>query len=155
MKQILQNILVVCLAVLVFFTGAGVTVVNLCCPDCFNNLISINNVNRECRHAPVTYEEQHSCCSSAEHSVEQENIFCFEKSDNGCCEIERISIDIENRVYKPVQDNISSLYSAFLLFASYIQTTVVTESISEYNCYKDVIPILPRDYLSLIGVLII
>jgi len=108
-----------------------------------------------CKHTYTDIQDNHHACCADKHTEKKSTCHNNHDSEEKCCEIERISIDIEHRIYKPALDNNLSWLLIFQLGYSYLYPDQLAENIPEYSYYTDAIPILPRDYLSLIRVLII
>ncbi|MDL2215245.1 hypothetical protein LJC00_03560 [Dysgonomonas sp. OttesenSCG-928-M03] len=108
--------------------------------------------NASCDITNVT-SEAHSCCSS-ENSQNKDVAPCTSKHEGKCCEAERLSIDIDNRISK--LDLANSFLSSFVhcYCCCYCHTDNIADSFSAIDD-GEFIPIPPRDYLSLIRVLII
>lgn len=137
------------MAATIFFVGAGVTIVNLCCSGCTDTVLSIASSGDERNsHHMESAPKADSCCSSKG----MESSECPSHSENSCS-IERISIDIYNAIYKP---DLSGLlvWSATPLHYGFTFLSSVAENHIQPDV-KEHIPIPPRDYLSLIRILII
>lgn len=151
MKRKYRNILVLFLAAIVFFVGAGVTVVDLCCSKCVGQVMSMNIHMDDCMKAEMKTESP-SCCSQENHS--EDASLCVSGHTNKCCEAKRVSIDINHTVSQTsllhlmVWTLVRSFICNSLLVSDNNESLLVAES-------RDPIPIPPRNYLSLIRVLII
>lgn len=151
MEMKYRNILVLFLAAIVFFVGAGVTVVDLCCSRCIEQVMSLNVHKGDCMKTEMKAEAP-SCCSHYNHS-EDATLGVSEHTDK-CCEAKRVSIDINytvkqaNLLHSMVWTLVPSFISNFLLIADNNEPLLIAEA-------RDPIPIPPRNYLSLIRVLII
>jgi hypothetical protein len=150
MKQKYRNILVLFLAVIVFFVGAGVTIVDLCCANCVKNVLAMNTHNSACDVVDV---DKHSCCSNA--STSNGVSPCTSQHQGKCCGVERIDVDIDHRVFKP--DLGDSMVSDFIhcYCCCFCHTHDITENITSLSPYSETVPIPPREYLSFLRVLII
>lgn len=151
MEMKYRNILVLFLAAIVFFVGAGVTVVDLCCSRCIDQVMSMNIHKDDCLKTEMKAQVP-SCCSQSDHS--EDASLCVSGHTDKCCEAKRVSIDINytvkqaNLLHSMVWTLVPSFISNFLLIADNNEHLLVAES-------RDPIPIPPRNYLSLIRVLII
>lgn len=150
MKQKTRNIFIVFLSAMIFFVGTGVTVVDLCCMDCVSNLVQINKTNDDLCEKMIP--ETDSCCS---HELDFNSEYNFHQTNDNCCNIERITVDISHNSSKSL---VSSLFawSTNLLNNDNIDSQSI-ESFSknlETN-YQPPTSIPPRAYLSLIRILII
>ena len=153
MKKRYSNILICFLATIIFCVGTGVTVVDLCCADCIRSFLSIEDAKDEadCHGISIMSE---SCCSTESSSTEIAD--CTDQhQDNECCTIERISADIDHAFFKPIISN--PLVWSVALFNNEIFDLDSSESLTHTteDTYRPPIPIPPREYLSLIRILII
>lgn len=152
MNKKVNHIVILFLAAIIFFVGAGVTIVNLCCSKCTDNLLTMSESAGDCMKHSDMMKMSGDCCAEKAHT---ENTSCdthhADKSD--CCKKERLSIDLNNTIYKHSLSDamvwvIVALSNNSSLFLStcdnYVQPDVVEQ-----------ITIPPRDYLSLIRILII
>lgn len=155
MKKFGQTIIILIVAATVFFTGAGVTVIDYCCSSCGGQTLLMT--------------EQHICCSE-EHSMSDiETMDCcsiqktskgdacgnssFEKDSH--CTASRVSIDTDASSYRPhVVIPCVWLSETFYvpLESALLQNA---NSIDGFTGFKSPPDIPPRKYLSLIRVLII
>lgn len=155
MIQKVKNILILFTAVLVFFVGTGVTIIDLCCVNCVTNVINMKSRSSHCDidADANTMSENHSCCSS---STSPEDVLpCTNQYDHDCCMAQRIDVDIEHKFFKP---SISSplLWCGISLCTDIfcLHSFSLSDNESDKN-YRIPTPIPPRDYLSLIRILII
>lgn len=153
MKQPIQKILTLCFAALIFFVGAGFTVVDFCCSGCIEEQFFTQSHGGSCCESAKNEAKTDSHCATdgvkhTEHSK------CTNPHEGECCVSERVSFDLDNRISKIELNN--SFVSAFVhcYCCCFCHTEDITESFSGYN-YLNTEPIPPRDYLSLIRVLII
>lgn len=157
MKVKYHNILVLFLATIVFFVGAGVTVIDLCCSRCVDSVMSMTLHSSDCSMAEKMAKSP-SCCRSGDHAMDysEKTVSCEgEHTHTGkCCEARRVSIDLDHSVYQPnllhtmVWTVIPSFISNALLASDTSTPLIIDEA-------QEPIPILPRNYLTLIRVLII
>lgn len=155
MKVKYRNILVLFLAAIVFFVGAGVTVVDLCCSKCVDEVMSMNMHMDDCMKAEMKTESP-ACCSQEDHSMDhsENTSLCVSGHTDKCCDAKRVSMDLDRLVHQPnllhsmVWTSVPAFISNFLLVSDNNDFFVVGEA-------RDPIPIPPRNYLSLIRVLII
>lgn len=141
MKKSIQHIAILLIAFAVFFTGAGVTVVNYCCSTC--ETVVASQTDHACCFEDGL-DHQHVCdCTS--HSSQEEH---------QCATTERLTIDLDNSSSKPQLAPLSTL-----LAHDFIHVCVSCAAQYEYNSQTDTYddpPVMPtRSYLSLIRVLII
>lgn len=142
------------MAVAIFFVGAGVTIVDLCCSSCADSFMSMSEPVDNCMQQPSdTSKVTDDCCSTNSHTTEAAGCDKHHSEKEDCCKKERVSIDLDNTIYKHNLSNalvwvVVSLFHTNSLFLTtgeqYLQPDVV-----------DQITIPPRDYLSLIRILII
>ncbi len=153
MKKRAYNIVVLFLAVAIFFVGAGVTIVDLCCGRCADSFISMAEPADDCMQSLDTNKVMDDCCATKSPAVENTSCESHHAEKGDCCKKERVSIDLDNTIYKHNLSHalvwvVTSLFHNSSLFLAtgekYLQPDVV-----------DQITIPPRDYLSLIRILII
>lgn len=154
MKQPIQKILTLCFAALIFFVGAGFTVVDFCCSGCIEEqFFTQSHAGSCCQSADnQTKNDSHHCATDGVKHTEHSK--CTNPHEGECCVSERVSFDLDNRISKIDLNN--SFVSTFVhcYCCCFCHTEDITESFPGYN-YLDTEPIPPRDYLSLIRVLII
>lgn len=159
MKQLVTRIILVFAAVAVFFTGAGVTFIIYCCSGCETEQMLMVTKAHTCCSTQMVAEESHSCCDSHTHSTQASDPAdrdgCATHFDAGHCQASRLSADIDLSVFRPQVSNpfvwISDAYPVLL-------SSVLSDQVSDTDTYAQFesppnIP--PREYLSLIRVLII
>jgi len=155
MKRFAQNIILVIAAATVFLTGAGVTIINYCCTSCSGQTLIMAQQHTCC----ATSHEQNtdvtaSCCAttgSEGHDLCETTAYSGETH----CQASRLSIDIDAASFRPhvaipfvwISDNSLTLASALL--------PETAEFADHYSLFKSPPDIPPREYLSLIRVLII
>ncbi|WP_110309329.1 hypothetical protein [Dysgonomonas alginatilytica] len=146
-----RNILVLFLAAIVFFVGAGVTVVDLCCSGCIDKVMSMQLHAEACSMTEMKSESP-SCCSQEDHS--EDVSLCVSSHAEKCCEAKRVSMDLDRSVYQPnlLQSMVWTMVSAFI--SGYLPASDNNESLVVGEA-RDPVPIPPRNYLSMIRVLII
>lgn len=134
-----------------FLAGAGVTVMQICCPHCFDNLI----VSGACHPSQTEKADQHDCCANKTKSETLANCTDHKKhtplhSKKGCCKIERISVDIDNIIFK------FDFFKHWIADSKIHQCHFVSCANSpQVVSFSNIPPIPPREYLSLIRILII
>lgn len=140
------------MAAVIFLTGMGTTITKFCCNNCLDSFLAEYHIK-----SIETESENSNCCKTVEHQkvddCQKHNSNDDHKSDN-CCKIERYSIDLDAFHFKPV------VFTPF----TWISSTPVTFTASLINSgsenndsrINDPPPVIePRNYLSLIRVLII
>lgn len=156
MRKFAQNIILVIAAATIFLTGAGVTIINYCCTSCSGQTLIMAQQHACC----VMDHEQHtntatSCCAttgSDSHDACETSTLSGETH----CQASRLSIDIDAASFRPhvatpfiwISDNSLTLTSALL-------PDNTAEFADHYSLFKSPPDIPPREYLSLIRVLII
>lgn len=155
MKVKYHKILVLFLAAIVFFVGAGVTVVDLCCSGCIDKVISMQLHATDCSMTEMKVESP-SCCSEEAHIMDhsEDNSLCISEHTGKCCEAKRVSIDLDRSVYQPnlLHSMVWTVIPAFISNVFFISDNDEPLLAGEA---RDPIPIPPRNYLTLIRVLII
>ena len=151
MKQKVNNILITFLATIVFFVGTGVNVFNLCCANCADNLVS--HVNGLCNEADFSSMQTMTCCNEQETSTDADNCASHHQKNDQHCSVERVSKDIQNtQVNTPI---IAPFVWSLLLSGTTVADLADANLNTFEQSYKTPIPIPPREYLSLIRILII
>jgi len=150
MKILITKITIVCLSAVIFMTGIGVTIVNFCCDDCFEQFMSGNS----CQKHNKTLVEEHSCCNSKSECHKTKPDCGHEgQAEDDCCKARRISIDLDSFQSRrhigytfvwvaPILDRITGHSSLEL-----------PETESEPQIKAPPEALSPRDYLSLIKIL--
>ncbi|MDR2949427.1 MAG: hypothetical protein LBV71_09480 [Prevotella sp.] len=151
-KKFAQTLILLIAAVTVFLTGAGVTIVNYCCTSCSGQTLFMT--------------EQHICCAQGQHETESESCCSSKEASHDTCEGEsytkdthctasRLSIDIDAASFRPHV----AIPFVWISDASQALPTTILPEIVEYNdgytLFKSPPEAHPREYLSLIRVLII
>ena len=130
---------------------AAVTIVNCQCIACDKQPVFMSVQQVCCSPTPQT-EEVKGCCASqnACHNTDQ-----TEYSKDKHCAISRMAIDIDASSFRPhVSTPFVWITDAFFIQAVSILPDIV-EHDDEYICFKTPPDTPPREYLSLIRVLII
>lgn len=156
MKQQLRRIMLFIAAISVFSTGMGVNLVQYCCSNCQleadifqqHSCVDVTDVD-------LTLEEETSCCGK--HHVEQLALDC--KQDEiaekcSKCSVTRLSIDLDSSISKP---NVS-VQTVLLTDLPILTTSLLLdkkEYLLQFLTNPDPPKISPREYLSLIRILII
>lgn len=159
MKKLINRIILIIAAVAVFFTGAGVTYIIACCSGCETEQMLVVTKAHTCCSKKDATEETRSCCAShSDHtqpSGHSNTADCATHFDEGHCQASRLSADIDLSVFRPQVSSpfvwISDAYPVLL-------TSVLSDQVNDMDTYAQFesppnIP--PREYLSLIRVLII
>lgn len=149
MKQFVRSFFLLAIAVAVFFTGAGVTIMNYCCNMCSEQTIFA--MEHRCGAEEHHGDKADDCCSSHEAACADHND-SNDKADH--CSASRLSIDLDASMSRPhvatpfVWLSDASLFSVQLLPSDTVE--------AEYKEHIEMPPTVPpRSYLSLIRVLII
>jgi hypothetical protein len=148
MKKFGQTLILLIAAATVFFTGAGVTIMNYCCTTCSGQTLFMTEQHVCCAQARQV-EDVSGCCSVK--ATAHHNTF---KSDTHCT-ASRLSIDIDASSFRPqvatpfIWISDASLAVTLSIFPEKVEYT------DEYAQFESPPGIPPRDYLSLIRVLII
>ena len=149
----LTNIFAILMATLVFYGGAGINVISYCCKDCRSIGLDVLLVDK--------------CCEIHNHNHDSENIhnhnssmlYCAHAerhSADKCCNMERVDFDWNSQNIAEL--NISISPDVYELFNNlFIDSSVHLPYICESNAAMTNGPpsCAPRDYLSLITVLLI
>lgn len=155
MKKFGQSIIILIIAVTVFLTGAGVTIIDYCCSSCGGQTLFMT--------------EQHICCIEDHAVVESESMTCCSigklSKDDACenmsftkdshCTASRVSADIDVSSFRP-HVVIPFVWVSAAFYAS--PTNALFQklyNIDDFIDFKSPPDIPPREYLSLIRVLII
>lgn len=155
MKKFAKTSVLLIIAVTIFFTGIGVTVIKFCCPSCSEQTLVMAKQHTCCAQEGVdSLSDTKSCCSRGD--VAQTESCGEESYANGMhCSPSRLSIDIDASSFRPhVSNPFVWISDAQLYSIAAIQTVGIYYT--EENWHFKVPPnILPREYLSLIRILII
>lgn len=147
MKKFALRTVLLITSVIVFLTGTGVTIVNYCCSGCTVEQTLVVTKAHSC--CSSTDDKQYSCCN---HSETQERDGCSVENGNHC-KASRISTDIDASAYRP------HIASPFVWISDTPITHLVAldqfENSDIYIKFESPPKIPPRDYLSLIRVLVI
>lgn len=156
MKQQLRRIILFIAAISVFTTGMGVNLVQYCCSNCKSEAnIFQQHFCADVADVELALEEETSCCGKGH--VGQEASDCdLDKIAEKCskCSVTRLSIDLDSSISKP-----NVFVQTVLLTDLPILTTSLLldkkEYLLQFLTNPDPPKISPREYLSLIRILII
>jgi len=152
MKKFAQSIIILIAAVAVFFTGTGVTIVNYCCSGCtVEQTLVMTKAHTCCSQKAGEATETPSCCSTHT-QLQTGDAYAF--SDGSHCKASRLSADIDGSVFRPHVSN-PFIWISDIQPVAQVTTVSLTESIDNLTQLEPPPNILPREYLSLIRVLII
>jgi len=152
MKKFGQTLILLIAAATVFFTGAGVTIMNYCCTTCSGQTLFMTEQHICCAQASQT-EEVSGCCSVKDTAHHDTCEASFKSEAH--CSASRLSIDIDASSFRP-QVAIPFVWVSAASLA--VTSNVLPEKVEytdEYAQFESPPEIPPRDYLSLIRVLII
>ena len=174
MKKIFVQIFAVFMAVLVFYGGAGINVISYCCKDCRSAGIEALLNDKCCEIHNHSHEKSHehtpskSCCSHTAQTKHTKND-CYDsnhsKTYNSCidhtasnsCNMERIDFDWNSQNTACLKIYFSP--NVYELFSDSFSTNSLTDLplICENNAEMPNGPplVCPRDYLSILTVLLI
>lgn len=154
MKKSGHIILLMILAVAVFYTGTGVTIMKYCCPDCKPSyaIVGQKHICHNPEESPDTCSTQVSCpnCGAVD---TDEGTISYNAKGSGCAS-SRVSIDLDSQHFRPqVQTPFVWLSAVDNLFLTGNEETAKS---TDFVSYTESPPsVVPRSYLSLIRVLII
>ncbi|MDU1889821.1 MAG: hypothetical protein E6767_03960 [Dysgonomonas sp.] len=148
MKRLAQNIILIIAAVTVFFTGTGVTIMNFCCSNCAEQTFFMTQAHTCCLEAA----ENKSCCSSHQEATDYSD-HCYKNDSH--CKASRLSVDIDSSTSRPhvITPFVWVADAAWILPINILPSRV--DSAVDTIQFESPPKILPREYLSLIRVLII
>ena len=150
MKRFVHSILLLAIAVAVFFTGAGVTVVNYCCTTCSEQTFLM--MDHQCGTQAHHSEESADCCSSHNTPVCEAHTSGHDSDEH--CSASRLSIDLDSSMSRPhVATPFVWISDASLFLIKLLPEDKVDTAYEEHIEAPPTLP--PRSYLSLIRVLII
>ncbi|MFV0420001.1 MAG: hypothetical protein ACK5KT_14875 [Dysgonomonas sp.] len=153
MKKFAKIFMLFFVSATVFLTGAGVTIINYCCTSCSGQTLFMTEKHVCCADSEHSHEAK-SCCS---HAKEMSNDTCegLAYKDLSHCTASRVSIDIDASSYRP-QISIPFVWISDVMIFSTERLTADNEIIADTFTHLKAPPeIPPREYLSLIQVLII
>lgn len=148
MKKFALRTVLLVTSVIVFLTGTGVTIVNYCCSGCtVEQTLVITKAHSCCSKVEET--KQYSCCDLSRNHNEGK---CSIESGSHC-KASRLSTDLDASAYRP------HITSPFVWISDTPVTHLIAldqfENTDIYIQFESPPKIPPRDYLSLIRVLII
>lgn len=151
MKKLAQHIMLLVITVTVFLTGTGVTIVNFCCSNCAEQTLFITKVHSCCSESASG--ETKSCCSNSDKNSEANTCCDHTKKDH--CKASRLSVDTDSSSYRPLVYNPFIWVSEAAAFLPAHILPINIESTDSDIKFESPPKIPPREYLSLIKVLII
>lgn len=150
MKKIVQSVTLCMLALTIFLTGMGVTIVDYCCSSCGGQTL-IMVENHKCCDNNKNHSEKSCCSAKHENHKIADNVLTIKKISH--CEVSRLSIDTDATSFRPHIGTeliwINDIDIPFLLFDTY------NINIPVYVDYESPPDIPPKDYLTLHSTLII
>lgn len=154
MKRFAHILILVTLSVTVFLTGAGVTIINYCCSSCSEQTLFVTQHHVCCLQDPSSNDED-SCCESGKETVNKscEHEQSYEKTDH--CTASRLAIDIDSASFRPHVITPFFWISDVQLIQSISLLSNKIEVFDNYTLFDRPPEIPPRQYLSMIRVLII
>lgn len=149
MRQVVKTLFLLAIAAAVFYTGAGVTIMNYCCNKCSEQtLFAMEHKCDAERHHVQTSDD---CCSSPK-SACNDHTTSDEKTKH--CSASRLSIDLDSSMSRPhVATPFLWLSDASLFSVQLLPSHTIEDDNEDYIEMPPTSP--PRSYLSLIRVLII
>ncbi|MBD8387989.1 hypothetical protein [Dysgonomonas sp. BGC7] len=155
MKKFAQILILVILSVTVFFTGAGVTIINYCCSSCSEQTLFVTQHHVCCLQDSSTNDEDSCCDESYKETVNKscEHGQSYEKIDH--CTASRLAIDIDSASFRPHVIAPFFWISDVQLIQSILLLSNKIEVSDNYALFDRPPEIPPREYLSMIRVLII
>ncbi|MBK5720712.1 hypothetical protein JGH11_07490 [Dysgonomonas sp. Marseille-P4677] len=156
MKKFGQSIIIIIVAATVFLTGAGVTVIDYCCSSCGGQTLFLTQQHICCiEDTHGNDSEVMSCCSMEKVSKEDtyDNV-SYTKDPH--CSASRVTVDIDASSFRP-HVIIPFVWISDASYHVALTNTLLqrTDSANGFINSKSPPEILPREYLSLIRVLII
>lgn len=155
MKKLAYRIILLIAAVTVFFTGAGVTFVNYCCSGCTVEQTLVMTKVHSCCSQKTVAEKKPSCCSSHTQVTDQTDSGECSLSGKGHCKASRLSADIDMSVFRPHVSSPFVWISDALPVLPVNMLSGQVETTDIYTRFESPPDIPPREYLTLIRVLII
>lgn len=155
MKNI-QRVILLIVATTVFLTGMGVTVINFCCPSCSEQTLFMTKKHVCCSEKAEsnTVRQTKSCCSGTA-TIDKGECHDSSFSKAGHCSPSRLVTDKDASSFRP---QISSPFVWLSETLTNALNTTLPNTVGDAKDYTHLkIPstIPPREYLSLIRVLII
>jgi len=155
MKKFVQRFILLIAAATVFFTGAGVTIINYCCNSCSGQTLIMTEKHVCCSQGQHDVEPVKSCCSTSEEKIYDEACERSVFSQDTHCTASRVSMDIDASSFRP---QVSAPFVWISEVLSDISLCISSDKIiytDDYLSFKSPPDIPPREYLSLISILII
>lgn len=154
MKNV-QRVILVIIAATVFLTGMGVTVINFCCSSCGEQTLIMTQRHTCCSQENQAETESHKSCCAEKGSLENKTSANTFFDDAEHCSSSRLSIDIDASSFRPQVTSPLVWLSATLPHTLGYTVSLTLGDTKEYTQLKTPTKIPPREYLSLIRVLII
>lgn len=99
-RGIINKLIVLTLAVVIFVTGAGVTIIDYCCSDCRVEAFFIDGKNCCSIHQHTAKDHFADCCDIHK-DLEKSSSLGFSEAASHHCSTSRISVDIDSSVSRP------------------------------------------------------
>ncbi len=156
MKKFGQTIIILIIAVTVFLTGAGVTVIDYCCSSCGGQTLFMTEQHICCIEDQNTEAAQMaSCCSMEKVSSKGDASENSSSTKDSHCTASRVSVDIDASSFRP-HVVIPFIWVSDVPYVALVNTLFQrADSIDDFIDFRSPPDIPPREYLSLIRVLII
>ncbi|MDR2955675.1 MAG: hypothetical protein LBV43_11390 [Prevotella sp.] len=154
MKKSAQKSILLVIAFIMVLTGGGITVVSYNCDSCSGQTLFVTQMHTCCVETG-NGKIQSSCCSLSEQQTNHNQ--CQNSANVGTppCMSSRLSIDIDGTAYRP---QVSIPYVWITEFPFSFTNNILVEdnsSSKEFTYYNTPPDLHPREYLSIIRVLII
>lgn len=152
MKKAFTYFLVILMAALVFYGGAGVNVISFCCDDCRMAGVEVLVEDKCCEIHGHTHEGDHH--HHHHHAAGESLDSCLDHPYEKCCDLERVDFDWDD---VPVSINPLEPVSFSLLLTGLHDVLVIPlPLVREISTVMPTgPPLCPREYLSLLTTLLI
>ena len=171
MKKVVTSFVALTMAVLVFYGGAGINIISYCCNDCRVEGIEVLKNDKCCdihnhNHKNNHRHHQSDCAgSSCDHHTKADNCdttfkncdFCYNHSHGNCCSMERINFDWSSQNITELDIDLSPIVLDLLSTDIFnISPVYITMTGDKSPVASNRPPLIcPRDYLSVLTVLLI
>jgi hypothetical protein len=155
MKKFVQRFILLIAAATVFFTGAGVTIINYCCTSCSGQTLIMTEKHVCCVQGQHEAKSSTACCSAQKETIHNDSCENAAFSQDMHCTASRLSMDIDASSFRP-HISVPFVWISDALPDIPVSTSFDTVTYADgYTAFGSPPGIPPREYLSLIRILII
>jgi hypothetical protein len=155
MKKFVQKFILLIAAATVFFTGAGVTIINYCCTSCSGQTLIMTEKHVCCAQEQHIAEPATNCCPVQTETAQNDPCGNSVFSQDMHCTASRLSMDIDASSFRPLISVPFVWISGILPYIPVSASSDNATCADGYTTFEPPPDIPPREYLSLISILII